>query len=163
MGPCPELVSREAGEFRGFEGGPLLGTVYLRAVLTKDANCLKVVVILTQPDDEGHQHLVAYKSSKLIMVEWNYPAHILVLLAVALALRIFRHYLLGNSAPRADGCWSDIDLRTDNQAMAQDKQSSEQDVRLLTRPDRGLPIRSHAPARGQESDGSTVASQLRGL
>jgi hypothetical protein len=35
------------------------------AVLTMDASNVAVVEILTQPDDEGHQHPVAYKSSKL--------------------------------------------------------------------------------------------------
>ena len=88
-----------------------------RAVLTTDASGLAVAAILTQPDDEGHQHPVAYESRKLTTAERNYPAHILELLAVVHALRIFRHYLLGSGAPRAEGCWSDFDLRTDNQAI----------------------------------------------
>ena len=88
-----------------------------RAVLTTDASSLAVAAILTQPDDEGHQHPVAYESRKLTTAERNYPAHILELLAVVHALRIFRHYLLGSGAPRAEGCWSDFDLRTDNQAI----------------------------------------------
>ncbi len=33
------------------------------------------------------------------------------------ALRVFKHYLLGSGAPRPDGCGSDFDLRTDNQAI----------------------------------------------
>ena len=33
------------------------------------------------------------------------------------ALRAFRHYLLGGGAARPAGCWSDFDLRTDNQAI----------------------------------------------
>ena len=54
---------------------------------------------------------------KLTSAEWNYPAHVLELLAVVHALRVFRHYLLGGGAPRQEGCWSDFDLRTDNQAI----------------------------------------------
>ena len=88
-----------------------------RAVLMTDASGLAVAAILTQPDDEGHLHPVAYESCKLTTAERNYPAHILELLAVVHALCIFRHYLLGSGAPRAEGCWSDFDLRTDNQAI----------------------------------------------
>jgi hypothetical protein len=60
---------------------------------------------------------VAYESRKLTAAERNYPAHVLELLAVVHALRAFRHYLLGGGAPRPAGCWSDFDLRTDNQAI----------------------------------------------
>jgi len=88
-----------------------------RAVLTTDASNVAVAAILTQPDDEGHQHPVAYESRKLTAAERNYPAHVLELLAVVHALRAFRHYLLGGGAPRPGGCWSDFDLRTDNQAI----------------------------------------------
>jgi hypothetical protein len=60
-----------------------------RAVLTTDASGITVAAILTQPDGEGHQHPVAYESRKLTAAERNYPAHILELLAVVHALRIF--------------------------------------------------------------------------
>ena len=86
-------------------------------MLTTDASGQAVAAILTQPDDSGQQHPVAYESRKLTAAERNYPAHILELLAVVHALRVFRHYLLGSGAPRPDGCWSDFDLRTDNQAI----------------------------------------------
>ena len=88
-----------------------------RAVLTTDASGLAVAAILTQPDDDGHQHPVAYESRKLTVAERNYPAHVLELLAVVHALRVFKHYLLGSGAPRPPGCGSDFDLRTDNQAI----------------------------------------------
>jgi hypothetical protein len=88
-----------------------------RSVLTTDASGLAVAAILTQPDDEGHQHPVAYESRKLTVAERNYPAHVLELLAVVHALRVFKHYLLGSGAPRPAGCGSDFDLRTDNQAI----------------------------------------------
>ena len=88
-----------------------------RAVLTTDASGIAVAAILTQPDDEGHQHPVAYESRKLTAAERNYQAHVLELLAVVHALRVFKHYLLGGGAPRPSGCWSDFDLRTDNQAI----------------------------------------------
>ena len=39
------------------------------------------------------------------------------LLAVVHAMRVFRHYLLGSGAPRSPGCWSNLDLRTDNQTI----------------------------------------------
>ncbi len=60
---------------------------------------------------------MAYESSNLTAAEQNYPAHVLELLAVIHALRVFRHFLLGGGAPRPAGCWSDFDLRTDNQAI----------------------------------------------
>jgi hypothetical protein len=89
-----------------------------RAVLTTDASNIAVAAILTQPDDDGRQHPVAYESRKLTAAERNYPAgpaHVLELLAVVHSLRAFRHYLFGGGAPRPPGCWSDFDLRTDNQ------------------------------------------------
>ena len=86
-------------------------------MLTTDASNIAVAAILTQPDDEGQQHPVAYESRKLTAAEQNYPAHVLELLAVVHALRVFRHYLLGGGAPRPAGCLSDFDLRTDNQAI----------------------------------------------
>ena len=88
-----------------------------RAVLTTDASGIAVAAILTQPDDEGHQHPIAYESRKLTTTERAYPAHTLELLAVVHALRVFKHYLLGSNAPRPAGCTSDFDLRTDNQAI----------------------------------------------
>ncbi len=76
-----------------------------------------VAAILTQPDDEGHRHPVAYESRKLTAAEQNYQEHILELLAVVHALRVFLHYLLGGGEPLPAACWSDFDLRTDNQAI----------------------------------------------
>ena len=106
-----------------------------RAVLTTDASGIAVAAILTQPDDEGRQHPIAYESRKLTATERNYPAHILELLAVVHALRVFRHYLLGGGAPRPPGCWSDFDLRSPDRQpggyVAQDQSTSEQDVRAL--------------------------------
>ncbi len=64
-----------------------------RAVLTTDASGLAVAAILTQPDQ---QHPVAYESRKLTAAEPNFPAHVLELLAVVHALRVFKHYLLGS-------------------------------------------------------------------
>jgi hypothetical protein len=75
-----------------------------RAVLTTDASSVAVAAILTQPDGEGHQHPVAYESCKLTAVGRKYPVHVLELLAVVHALRVFKHYLLGNGAPRPAGC-----------------------------------------------------------
>ena len=55
--------------------------------------------------------------SKLTAAELKYPAHFLELLAVIHSLRAFRHYVLVGGAPRPEGCWSDFDLLTDNQAI----------------------------------------------
>ena len=85
--------------------------------MTTDASSIAVAAILTQPDDEGRQYPVAYESHKLTAAERNYPAHVLELLAVVHALRVFKHYLLGSGAPRPLGCGSDFDLWTDNQAI----------------------------------------------
>ena len=41
----------------------------LRAVLTMDASIVSVEAILTEPDEEGRQHPVAYESSKLTAAE----------------------------------------------------------------------------------------------
>ena len=53
-----------------------------RSVLTTDASNIAVAAILTQPDDEGRQHPVAYECSKLTEAERNYPVHVLELLGV---------------------------------------------------------------------------------
>ena len=75
--------------------------------------------ILTQPDVEGRQHPVAYENRKLTAAERNYPAHVLELLAVTVIheLRAYPHYLLGGGEARPEGCWTDFDMRTDNQAI----------------------------------------------
>jgi phospholipid-translocating ATPase len=73
-------------------------------VLTPDASGIAVAAILTQPDDEGNQHPIAYESSKLTATECAYQAHTLKLLAVVHALRVFKHYLLGSGAARPAGC-----------------------------------------------------------
>ena len=89
-----------------------------RALLTTDANNINVAAILTQPDNEGLQHPVAYESRRTGSKQ-NKPGHVLELLAVVHAQRTFLHYLLPVScrAPRPADCWSDFDLRTDNQAI----------------------------------------------
>jgi transposase InsO family protein len=89
-----------------------------RSVLTTDASEVALSAVLTQPDDDGHHHPVAYESRKLTAAEQAYPTHVLELLAVVHALRVFRHYLLGSGAPRPPGVRSDFTLRTDNQAVS---------------------------------------------
>ncbi len=72
-----------------------------RTVLTTDASNVAVAAILTQPDDEGHQHPVAYESRKLTAAKQNYPANVLELLPVVHALRVLRRqpqHLLGGGA-----------------------------------------------------------------
>ena len=89
-----------------------------RSTLTTDASEHAISAVLTQPDDAGEQHPVAFESRKLTAAEQAYPAHVLELLAVVHALRVFRHYLLGSGAPRPPGVLSDFTLRTDNQAVS---------------------------------------------
>ena len=78
---------------RALSSAPVLRTFdpARRSVLTTDASGIAVAAILTQPDDEGHQHPVAYESRKLTATELAYPAHVLELLAVVHALRVFKH------------------------------------------------------------------------
>jgi hypothetical protein len=57
------------------------------------------------------------KAEKLTPAEQAYPAHVLELLAVVHALRVFHRYLLGSGAPRPPGVRSDFTLRMDNQAV----------------------------------------------
>ncbi len=88
-----------------------------RSILTADASEQAISAVLKQPDDNGIHHPVPFESRKLRTAEQAYPAHILELLAVVHALRVFRHYLLGSGAPRPPGVLSDFTLRTDNQAV----------------------------------------------
>ena len=88
-----------------------------RSIVTTDASEVAIAAVLTQPDDAGVHHPVAYESRKLTAAEQAYPAHVLELLAVVHAFRVFRHYLLGSGAPRPPGVRSDFTLRTDNQAV----------------------------------------------
>ncbi len=74
-----------------------------RSVLTTHSSEQAVSAVLTQPDDDGHHHPVAYESRKLMPAELAYPAHVFELLVVVHALRVFRHYLLGSGAPRPPG------------------------------------------------------------
>ncbi len=59
-----------------------------------------ILKILTQPDDDGVHHQVNYESRKLTAAEQARPAYVLKLLAVAQALRVFRHYLQCSAAGR---------------------------------------------------------------
>ena len=86
------------------------------------------------------QHPVAYKSRKLTATERNYPAHILELLAVVHALRIFKHYLLGSGAPRPDGCGSDFDLRTDRADPASSKNPELSELKKFAFPPQILQV-----------------------
>ena len=88
-----------------------------RSIVTTDASEVAIAAVLTQPDDAGVHHPVAYESRKLTAAEQAYPAHVLELLAVVHAFRVFRHYLLGSGAPRPPGVRSDFTLRTDKQAV----------------------------------------------
>ena len=91
-----------------------------RAMLTMDASETAISALLTQPNDKGQHHSVAYKSRKFTAAEQAYLPHVLELVAVVHALRVFRHCLLGSGAPRPPGVpvLSVFTLRTDNQAVS---------------------------------------------
>ena len=96
---------------------PVLHTFdsHRRCVVTTDASEMAISAVLTQSDDDGVHHPVAYESRKLTAAKQANPAHVLELLAVVHALRMFRHYLLGSGVPRT--FLSNFTLRTDNQAV----------------------------------------------
>ena len=98
---------------------PVLRTIdsSRRSILTTDASEKAISAVLAQPNYDGVHHPVAYKSRKLTAAEQAYPAHVLELLAVVHAFRVFRHYLLGSGPPRPPRVRSDFTLRTDNQAV----------------------------------------------
>ena len=62
-----------------------------RSVVTTDSDASEVAIsaVLTQPDDDGHHHHVTYESLKLTTAEQAYPPHVLELLVVVHALRVF--------------------------------------------------------------------------
>jgi hypothetical protein len=72
-----------------------------RSILTTDASEKAISVVLTQSDDDGNHHPVAYESRKLTAANQAraYPAHDFELLAVVHVFRVFRHYLLGSGPP----------------------------------------------------------------
>ena len=88
-----------------------------RCQVVTDACGLAVSVILTQPDDEGVQHPIAYESRKLTVSERKYSAYAGEMLAVVHALKVFRHYLLAPGGPRPPGVTTDFDLLTDNNSL----------------------------------------------
>ncbi len=85
--------------------------------MTSDKRNVAVAEILTLPDNEGHHNPKAYEIRKLTAAKQNYLANVSKLLAVAHALRVFQHYLMGGGTTRPTCCWFDFDLLTDNQAM----------------------------------------------
>ncbi len=90
-----------------------------RAVLTTDASNMAVAAILTQPDDEGRQHPVAYENRKLTAADQNYPAHVLELLGQCWrwCAAGFQALPARGDAPWQDNSWTDFDLGTDSQAI----------------------------------------------
>ncbi len=63
--------------------------------MTMDASDFVIGAVLSQEDEEGSLHLVAFESRKMVLVEWNYAAHEKELLAVLYALKKWRVYLEG--------------------------------------------------------------------
>jgi predicted aspartyl protease len=76
-------------------------------IVDTDASAYAAGAILTQCDDEGNEHPVAYFSRCFSKTECNYCVTRRELLAILLALRRWRHYLMGGK----------IMVRTDHSAL----------------------------------------------
>ena len=89
-----------------------------RPALWCDASSTAVAQVLTQPDDQGLHHPIAFESRRLTPAEQKKYPHELELLSVMHGLRTFRHYLLGPPSGTSAGSTSDFTIFTDNQAVA---------------------------------------------
>ena len=63
-------------------------------LVTTDASGFAVGATLSQDQGKGQQP-IAFLSKKMLPAELNYPAHEQELLAIIVALKAWRHYLLG--------------------------------------------------------------------
>jgi hypothetical protein len=68
-------------------------------VVETDASDYAIGACLSQPDDQGRLHPVAYYSRKMIPAEQNYDIHDKELLAIVKALKEWRVYLEGSKHP----------------------------------------------------------------
>ena len=64
--------------------------------VTTDVSNIAVGAVLSQPDNHGRLHPIAFESRKLSDAEKNYPVHEKEMLGIVNALKIWRVYLLGN-------------------------------------------------------------------
>ncbi|EDN10041.1 hypothetical protein HCAG_05844 [Histoplasma mississippiense (nom. inval.)] len=76
-----------------------------RIQIEPDASTFAVAAILSQLQDDGHWHPVAFWSRKLIDAETRYDTHDKELLAIVAAFKNWRHYLEGSQYPIQ--VWSD--------------------------------------------------------
>ena len=93
--------------------------------LITDASELAVSAILEQPVDAGAWHPVAYEPRRQTALERAYPPHLFELLAVVLALKILRQYLLDRP----------FELHTDSASLPwfqQQRHVTHQQARWLT-------------------------------
>ena len=95
-----------------------------RSVLMTDARNVVVAAILTQPDEQGRRvrepQASSYGSGTKLPGTRPRPAgggSCVMGISPLSTGRRGRHYLLGGGAARPEGCWTDFDLRTDNQAI----------------------------------------------
>lgn len=79
-----------------------------RFIVETDASAFATGAVIYQMPTPGTVQVVAYSSHKLQAAERGYPPHEQEMLAVVLALRQWRHYLLGR----------EFDLHTDNSAVS---------------------------------------------
>ncbi|TID16590.1 hypothetical protein E6O75_ATG11708 [Venturia nashicola] len=70
-----------------------------RLRIETDASAVAAAAILTQPQDTGHWHPIAFWSRKLTPAERNYKTYEQELLAIVAAFSHWRHYLEGSIHP----------------------------------------------------------------
>ncbi len=67
--------------------------------LETDASNFALVAVLSQPDKDGHLHLVAFHSRKFTATEINYEIHDKELLAIVDSFQEWRHFFEGAQHP----------------------------------------------------------------
>src|SRR5947209_17750347 len=70
-----------------------------QCIVETDASDFALGAILSQKDDEGRLHPIAYHSRKFSQAEINYEIHDKELLAIVDSFKAWRRYLEGNLHP----------------------------------------------------------------
>ena len=65
-------------------------------MIEAEASDFAIAAVLSQHNDNGILHPVAFHSRKLILAELNYPTHNKEMLAIVDAFKTWQHYLVGS-------------------------------------------------------------------